>query len=390
MVEAALPPEPSWEELPGPGGRGSPAIPWPRLLAAVAALRLGVSAIGVTEVLAGTGGRSSPGLAGLLLDPWRHFDAVWFTQIAAHGYGFSPLSTAYMPIYPLLIRLAAVITGGHYLLAALLISNLSLVAAVGLIWRWTAECFSPRVAWRMVLLILVYPDAFFLVGAYSESTFLALSAGCLLALRRGRLASAGALAALATLTRLQGLVLVVPIALSLHPRTATRAELARGTGAILLPGLAFLGYERILAVTLHAGNVLTTYSQHWHIALQTPWQTIQQYLSVIRSPRWSFLHSNQYNYIMLWDLLIALFALGVLCLGLRRAGGRLTLFGLAGWSFLMTRWYSTGRYILGVPPYFLILALWATSRTRLRILVLPSLILLAFYTMQFAHNSWVD
>lgn len=136
--------------------------------------------------------------------------------------------------------------------------------------------------------------------------------------------------------------------------------------------------------------MLDTYQRQWHIALQAPWQTIQQYLSVIVSPQWSFLHSKQYNYILLWDLLIALFAVAVLCLGFRAVGWRLTLFGLAGWCFLMTRWYSTGRYLLGVPPFFLVLAIWATNRSRLRLIVIPCLLLLAFYTMQFSSNSWVD
>ena len=61
---------------------------------------------------------------------------------------------------------------------------------------------------------------------------------------------------------------------------------------------------------------------------QTPWQTVWEYITVIRSPKWHLFHSPQYNYILLWYLLIALFALGVLLASWRRLGWELTLFGM--------------------------------------------------------------
>lgn len=373
--------------------------PWSSLILAALALRVLVSLVGagIMLVLPGTQHASGPGA--LLLAPWRHFDALWFTDVAAHGYGSSPLTTAYMPLYPLLIRFVAVATGGHYLSAALIVSNLSLPVACGLIWRWVAETFNPRVAWRTVILVLVYPDAFFLVGAYSEATFLALSAGCLLALRRDRPLLAGALALLATLTRLQGLVLMVPMVLALSEGLRLRVwglPCDRGRGSLryligaALPLLGVALYQRLLTGALHGGNIFSTFHDHWHIALQAPWQTIWQYVSVIRSPRWHLFHSPQYNYILLWDLLIALIVLGVLLASWRRLGWQLALFGLAGWCFLMTRWYSTGRYMLGVLPFFIALALWSDSPRRVRWLCLACVPVLCFFTAQFAQNSWVD
>ena len=210
----------------------------------------------------------------------------------------------------------------------------------GLIWRWVAERYDGRVAWRTVALLLLFPDAFFLLGAYSEPTFLLLSAGTLLALGRGRWLLAGALATMATLTRLQGLVLVVPILCVAWPHRRELRTLATALLAAALPPLGSWLYQRLLFAALGGGDLLHTFRDQWNIPLQAPWQTIWRYVTVIRSPQWSMFHSHRYNYVMLWDLAIALAGLLVLALSWRRLGPATCLYGLAGWCFMMTRWYS--------------------------------------------------
>jgi len=75
-------------------------------------------------------------------------------------------------------------------------------------------------------------------------------------------------------------------------------------------------------------SVAATLRERWHITLQPPWQTLRQYVDVIRLPRWHLFHSPQANYVMLWDLIIALVVLSALCAGFRRLGAELTVFGL--------------------------------------------------------------
>lgn len=363
--------------------------PWPQLALAVLGLRVLLSAIALGTVWALPGARGA-GTRGLLLEPWRHFDAIWFTRIAAHGYGHGDLSTAYMPLYPLLIRCASVLTGGHLLTAALLVSNLSCLAASGLIWRWVADLYDGQVAWRTVALLLLFPDAFFLLGVYSESTFLLFSAGTLLALGRGRWLLAGTLATLATLTRLQGLVLVVPILIAAWPHRRETQAVVTVLIASALPPLGSWLYQRLLFRAVGGGDLLHTFRDQWNIPIQAPWQTIWRYVTVIRSPQWSMFHSHLYNYVMLWDLAIAILGLLVLALSWQRLGPALSLYGLAGWCFMMTRWYSTGRYTLAILPLFLALALWTETPRRFRWLSTASLALLVFFTTQFVQNSWID
>jgi len=363
--------------------------PWPQLAMAVLGLRILLSAIALGTVWALPGARGA-GARGLLLDPWRHFDAIWFIRIAAHGYGRGDLSTAYMPLYPLLIRCASVLTGGHLLAAALLVSNVSCLAAAGLIWRWVANLCDGLVAWRTVVLLLLFPDAFFLLGAYSESTFLLFSASALLALGRGRWLLAGTLATLATLTRLQGLVLVVPILIAAWPHRREAQTVVTALIAAALPPLGSWLYQRLLFHALGGGDLLHTFRDQWNIPIQAPWRTIWRYVTVIRSPQWSMFHSHLYNYVMLWDLAIAILGLLVLALSWRRLGPALSSYGLVSWCFMMTRWYSTGRYTLAILPLFLALALWAETPRRFRWLSTASLALLVFFTTQFVQNSWID
>jgi hypothetical protein len=92
---------------------------------------------------------------------------------------------------------------------------------------------------------------------------------------------------------------------------------------------------------------------------------------------------------MLWDLTIALLVLGILCVGSRRLGAELTLFGLVSWTIALSRWYSTGRYMLAVIPFFIVLGMWARG-SRMRWVSTVSLVLLVFFTMEFAQGSWID
>lgn len=363
--------------------------PWSHIALAVLGLRILLSALALGTVWTLPGSRGA-GPQALLLDPWRHFDALWFVRIAAHGYGRGDLSTAYMPLYPLLLRCASVLTGGHLFSAAILASNLSCVGAVGLIWRWVADRHGGPVAWRTIALLLLFPDGFFLLGAYSESTFLLFSAGTLLALGRGRWLLAGTLATLATLTRLQGLVLVVPILTAAWPHRREARTVAVVFIAATLPPIGSWLYQRLLFATLGGGDLLHTFRNQWNIPIQAPWQTVWRYVTVIRSPKWSMFHSHVYNYVMLWDLTIAALGLLVLILSWRRLGPALCLYGLAGWCFMMTRWYSTGRYTLAILPFFLALALWTETPRRFRWLSTASLALLVFFVTQFVQNSWID
>jgi hypothetical protein len=92
---------------------------------------------------------------------------------------------------------------------------------------------------RSATLVGIAPPAFSTVWAYAEGPFLALAAGQLLAVRRGRWWWAAALGALAALTRPTGLLLVIPAVVEVVRRNARTIAAA---AAVVAPVVAVGGF----------------------------------------------------------------------------------------------------------------------------------------------------
>ena len=93
------------------------------------------------------------------------------------------------------------------------------------------EGWSAHTARTTILLIAIFPTAFFFLAPYSESPFLLLSVSAFWFARRDRWALAGLMGALAALTRSIGVLLVLGLAVEAIQRS-------RQEGGPLLPRLA--------------------------------------------------------------------------------------------------------------------------------------------------------
>ena len=120
---------------------------------------------------------------------------------------------AFFPLYPALIRIFSLFTGGDMMVSALIVGNLGTLAALialGALAAWEtrdAENVAPA-----MLLMLAFPFAFFFTTAYTEGMFLAFALFCLLFARRGQWGWAALFALLSGATRPTGLVLIPPLA----------------------------------------------------------------------------------------------------------------------------------------------------------------------------------
>src|SRR3954462_694982 len=147
-----------------------------------------------------------------LFAPLARWDAVWYLGIA-HG-GYDGMSTAFFPLYPLLVR--GITPGGDpggLLLAGYFVALVALAGALLLLRMLVQLELGAEVARRTVWLVAFFPGALWLGVPYSESLFLLLSVGALYAARTGHCAWAGVCAAFASGTRSAGIVLLVPLAI---------------------------------------------------------------------------------------------------------------------------------------------------------------------------------
>jgi hypothetical protein len=173
----------------------------------------------------------------LLVAPFARWDSVWYLAIAQGGYEHEATRTAFFPLYPLILRGPGIVIGSD-LIAGVLVSLIAFAVALVLLYRLVALELSDELARATVLLVAFCPMAYFFSAVYSESLFLALSLGCILAARTGRWALAGVLGALGAASRNSGITLIVPIVLLFL--YGPRADRPRG--------LSRAGWRRVLPV----------------------------------------------------------------------------------------------------------------------------------------------
>ena len=281
----------------------------------------------------------------LFVNVWFRWDTGWFLKVAAFGYGAQDNSTAFMPLYPWLIRGVNCLLGKNYLLAALVVSNAACLVCLILLYEIACqEGLNKDAALRTVMFLLLFPTSFYLFAGYSEALYLALLLGAWLLARRKIWLAAGVLAALATLCRSQGIVMVVvllwaflsdcaggdgkkpieqirQITALVTTRTGRASLLTRLKKpdwlAILFPLLTLVGYNTWLQLS-GMKSVTTAHAQGWGRVMVMPWKGVQLLLE-----RLVYGQHVSMDYI---DLSMYVLALGLSIYGLFRLNTALSLY----------------------------------------------------------------
>jgi hypothetical protein len=172
------------------------------------------------------------------------WDGTWYRDIAHVGYGDLPLAgVRFFPLFPIIGRLLAVPFGGRSDVVLVLLANGGSLAAAVLLRRLVlAEKSDHHLADRAVWCLTIFPSAFVLVLAYSESLMLVASIAAFGFLRGRRWWWAAAFGLVAALSRPVGVVLIVPALVEALSgwRAAPNAERGASAVAVLAPvaGLA--------------------------------------------------------------------------------------------------------------------------------------------------------
>ncbi len=219
------------------------------------------------------------GLAGNLLNPWANWDGQWYVLIARTGYR-GGADAAFFPLYPMLLRWLAPLTGGKYIIAGVVISLLFFVAAMYLLYRLVEIDYGRRVAGLTVAFASLFPTSFFYQAVYTESAFLFFVVACLFFARRQQWLFAGIAGFFAALTRNTGVLLLLPMALFYFGARAWRPWRIdwRAAWFALVP--AGLGMWMVF-LKLKLGDALAfSHAQvHWDRSFALPWLTVWRGIS---------------------------------------------------------------------------------------------------------------
>jgi mannosyltransferase PIG-V len=204
-----------------------------------------------------------------LFSPLARWDSVWYLDIAHSGY--SGQSSAFFPLYPLLVR-ALVPTGSAaaLLVAGYAVSLAALGGALYLMHRLVTLELGSQVARTAVPMLALFPGALWLGAPYSESLFLLLSVGAFWFARTERWAIAGVCAALASATRSAGIVLVVPLVILWWGSGRRPRDLAW----IALAPLGLGAYSLYLALAVGDGFAYLHLQEVWFRSFAGPFGAV--------------------------------------------------------------------------------------------------------------------
>ncbi len=148
----------------------------------------------------------------LLITKLANFDGVHYLLIAKNGY--QQFQQAFFPLYPLLIRWLSPIFLNNLLFTALVIANFSfflgLYFFVQYLKREKINSYQ-----SVIFLLSFFPTSFFFGAVYTEGLFFLLFVLTLFFLQKKQYLLATFFSLLASLTRLIGLFLIIPIFFSL-------------------------------------------------------------------------------------------------------------------------------------------------------------------------------
>jgi 4-amino-4-deoxy-L-arabinose transferase-like glycosyltransferase len=371
-----------------------------QLLAWTLLTKVGVLAIGYLALWGATGAQPGP------LDPWHRWDAPHYTDIAVFGYmaddpgnlsapgyqqafpGDLDLYIVFFPLFPWLIAAVSAAVREPVVSAFLVATAASLFVAPFL-YRLVKEDLGHRIGLWSAGLLLVFPTAYFLHIGYTESLFLALAFGSLWLARTDRWWLAGLLAALAALTRVNGLILAPALVVEawLQWRADPERRLRVGWLAIAGVGIGFAVYLAVNQVVY--GDPLAfseIQREHWSKNLSWPWVGLEGVLGWFRN-------ENPDAVLMYGGMELLFIAIGFVA----TVGTALWL--RPTWAVWMAgNWImavSTG-FVLSVPryslPMFGIMVWGAIIAERWRVvgwvLAAGSATAMAYFTWRFGSGQW--
>jgi hypothetical protein len=338
-----------------------------------------------------------------MIEVWDQWDTGHYVTIALHGYNANTENPAFFPLYSMTMRVLEPVLPGGMLSAGLIISNVSCVVALTLLYRLVADMSGRAMASRSVFYLMAYPFAFFLSAAYNEAFFLMFTVAALYFMRRSMWLAAGAMGALASATRQAGVLLALAFAVEYLRQRNWDWRAIRGD---------------VLAIALVPVGVISFALYSWH-AFGDPLKFVHVQAFWGRAATWPWLgtwHAAKaaidaaaggavfqplvvLNVIDILSVVVTLTLLVLSVVGPWRLGPEsLYLIVFSAASYLMILISPIGlsvplhglpRYVLETLPAFMVLARMGANRNFERFYLIPALLTQGVLLMSFYYDIWI-
>lgn len=323
---------------------------------------------------------------GVLLDVWGRWDAQHYLDIATQGYHGKDI--AFFPLYPFLIHVVGDLIGDH-LVAGLLISNIAFLGALAFLYALVKLEFGDNsVAFHAIFYVAIFPTAIFFSAVYTESLFLMLTVASVYFARRGNFITSGVFGALASMTRVEGILTVLPLAHEVWRAWRERrgTTLARGAAGLALVPLGIGAYMFYLYALQGDPLAFSKVQEQWDRHFAPPWISIANTIQAIATPPFT---SGTANHII--ELVFTLAFLILMVVAFRQLRPSYAWYFAA--SLLMpmctASLMSMPRFVLVVFPAFMLLALWGRRPAVNSAIVSFCLPVLGLFTVLFADWYWL-
>lgn len=322
---------------------------------------------------------------------WNIWDTQHYLNIAQEGYSSSTrgerhLLIAFFPLFPLLTKLFSYIFQ-NYLLSALIVSNIAYGVAVFYLYKLVRLDFERDDALRTAIYFSIFPTAYFLHAAYTESLFLALTIASFYYARNGKWALCGVIGMLAAMTRITG-ILLLPVLLIeyLNQKEFKKENIRKDILWIFVIGCGLLIYLILNYVTYGDPlKFLEIQSGHWGMHLSPPTTGFQN--------AWNILNWGDPNHQIhggWFQIIFALLGLVLTIYAFFRIRLSYSIYALMTWLIVTSTslMISVPRFILTIFPIFIVLAIFGRKRWANYAIIFISLMLYSLFLSQFILFRW--
>lgn len=307
------------------------------------------------------------------------FDGVHYLRIAKDGYAYQ-YTQAFFPVYPILIKLVSFATFGNYLLAGLLISNISFLLSLIVFYKLITKIYNSKIALWSIIFLLSFPTSFYFGAIYTEGLFFLTIISSFYLLEQNKNWQGSIIGILASGTRLVGVFLCLSTFSKKHYKS--RAPL------LLIPlGLIFY----MVYLQFNFNNAF------YFLTAQTAFGQNRETSKIILLPQVLYRWVNQLlttNGLVFansaFELSTTIFAIILLIIGLKTVKKEWIIFS----AFSVITPTLTGslasmpRYVLVAFPVFVVLAHIKSNLVKTLIAIM-FLIGLSVATALFTRSYWI-